>query len=290
MTVREALNAAEARLRKTGTPDARLDAEYMLAEALRAPRLSLLVDKQRPVPAPAAAAFEGMLARREKREPLQYILGEQGFMGFSFRADARALIPRNDTECICEAALAHLEPGMEALDLCTGSGAIAVALKKLRPAVCWTATDLSEAALSLARENARRLGAEVEFLQGDLFAPLAARRFDLIVSNPPYIPLGEREQLQREVRMEPEMALFAGTDGLDFYRRIAREAPGHLNPGGYLILEIGDTQFAAVAALLEAHFEAPRRIRDLNGLDRGVAARLRAEEGKGGNACAGSAV
>ena len=90
--------------------------------------------------------------------------------------------------------------------------------------------------------------------------------------------------------MDPDMARFAGTDGLEFYCRIAREAPGHLNPGGYLILEIGDTQFAAVAALLEARFEAPRRIRDLNGLDRGVAARLRAEEGKGGNACAGSAV
>lgn len=290
MTVREALDAAEARLQKTGTPDARLDAEYMLAEALRAPRLSLLVDKGRPVPAAAAAAFEGMLARRERREPLQYILGEQGFMGFSFRTDSRALIPRNDTECVCEAALARLRPGMAALDLCTGSGAIAVALKRLRPAVCWTAADLSEDALSLARENARRLGAEVEFLQGDLFSPLGARRFDLIVSNPPYIPLGLREQLQREVRMEPEMALFAGADGLDFYRRIAREAPGHLNPGGFLILEIGDTQFAAVAALLAERFEAPQRIRDLNGLDRGIAARLRAEEKKGGSACAGSAV
>ena len=275
MNVREALDAAVRRLEEAHVPDARLDAEYLLAEALQTPRLSLLIDKLRPVPEEVQAVFDGFVSRREVREPLQYILGTQPFMGFSLRTDARALIPRNDTEAVCEAALQVLPKNGAALDLCTGSGALAVAIKKLRPDASVTASDVSADALSLARENAAALGAEVFFAEGDLFAPLKGTRFDLIVSNPPYIPEGLRGELQEEVRKEPTLALFAGVDGLDFYRRIVREAPEHLLPGGWLVLEMGDDQFEAVSAMLTECFEDITLIRDMNGKPRGARARMK---------------
>ena len=281
MTVLEALRGAEKRL--AAVPDPRLDAEYLLAETLRLGRLELLLNKQRALTAAEQGAFEALLARREKREPLQYILGSQSFMGFSFKTDPRALIPRFDTEALCEEALALLRPGDAVLDLCTGTGALAVALKKLCPQARVTASDVSREALSLARENAQALGAEVRFVEGDLFQPLAGERFQGIVSNPPYIPSGLRGRLQPEVEKEPALALFAGADGLDFYRRIAKEAPDYLLPGGWLALEIGDGQGEAVAALLKAQFEAIRILKDLSGLPRVVSARLKEGEGHAGS-------
>ena len=281
MTVLEALRGAEKRL--AAVPDPRLDAEYLLAETLRLGRLELLLNKQRALTAAEQGAFEALLARREKREPLQYILGSQSFMGFSFKTDPRALIPRFDTEALCEEALARLRPGDAVLDLCTGTGALAVALKKLCPQARVTASDVSREALSLARENAQALGAEVRFVEGDLFQPLAGERFQGIVSNPPYIPSGLRGRLQPEVEKEPALALFAGADGLDFYRRIAKEAPDYLLPGGWLALEIGDGQGEAVAALLKAQFEAIRILKDLSGLPRVVSARLKEGEGHAGS-------
>ena len=268
MTISEALKQGEYRLR--AVPDPRLDAEYLLAHVLGLPRLRMLTEKGRALTDEEAAAFDALLRRREEREPLQYILGSQSFMGFSLRTDPRALIPRNDTEAVCETALDHLAAGQRALDLCTGTGAIAIALKKLRPGAQVTAADVSEDALALARENARRLGADVRFLRGDLFAPVEKESFHLIVSNPPYIPVSLRGKLQPEVEREPALALFAGEDGLDFYRRIAREAPRHLLPGGHLVLETGDGQAEAVCALLEGAFQHLRVFRDLNGLPRGV--------------------
>lgn len=273
MTVGNALALAEARLREHGVPDPRLDGEYLLAEALGAPRLSLRLEKGRVLTEAEKARFLSMLKRREGREPLQYILGTQPFMGLDFKCDPRALIPRNDTECVCEEALRHIRPGMAVLDLCTGSGALAAAIRKLCPGAAVYASDISADALSLARENARRLGAEITFAQGDLFAPFPETCFDLIVCNPPYIPEGLRETLQAEVRREPETALFAGLDGLLFYRRIAREAPEHLNAGGYLVLEIGDDQFAPVSALLEKDFSEITLTHDLSGRPRCVSAR-----------------
>ena len=268
--VLEALRAAENRL--GAVPDPRLDAEYLLAEVLGVSRLALLMDKGRELTEKEAAAFEGLLSRREKREPLQYILGSQSFMGFLFKTDPRALIPRNDTEALCEEALRHLAPGHLALDLCTGSGALAIAMQKLCPRARVTGTDISPQALSLARENAEALGAPVRFLQGDLFAPVAEERFHLIVSNPPYIPEGLRGRLQSEVEKEPSLALFGGADGLDFYRRIAREAPPRLLPRGRLCLEIGDGQAEAVSALLAEAFEEISTSKDLSGLPRVVSA------------------
>ena len=281
MTVLEALRGAEKRL--AAVPDPRLDAEYLLAETLRLGRLELLLNKQRALTAAEQGAFEALLARREKREPLQYILGSQSFMGFSFKTDPRALIPRFDTEALCEEALTLLRPGDAVLDLCTGTGALAVALKKLCPQARVTASDVSREALSLARENAQALGAEVRFVEGDLFQPLAGEWFQGIVSNPPYIPSGLRGRLQPEVEKEPALALFAGADGLDFYRRIAKEAPDYLLPGGWLALEIGDGQGEAVAALLKAQFEAIRILKDLSGLPRVVSARLKEGEGHAGS-------
>ena len=273
MTVLEALRKAESRLQ--AIPEPRLDAEYLLAEALHTSRLMMLIDKSRALTAAEEKAFERMVARREKREPLQYILGSQSFMGFSVKTDPRALIPRNDTEALCEEALRHIRPGDRVLDLCTGTGALGIAIKKLSPKAVVIATDISEAALSLAKENARSLQAEVCFLQGDLFTPVSGEQFDVIVSNPPYIPEALRGHLQVEVEKEPALALFAGEDGLDFYRRIAKEAPGHLLPQGWLCLEVGDGEAEAVAALLKMNFESVRILPDLNGLDRVVSGQMR---------------
>lgn len=273
-TIGAALHAAQARLTAAGVPDAALDAEYLLAEVLHCPRLSLRLEKSQPLTAEQASAFEALLLRREQREPLQYILGTQPFMGFLLRTDSRALIPRNDTEALCEQALLRLQPGQRALDLCTGTGALAIAMKKLCPKADLTATDISLSALALAQENAERLGAEIRFLQGDLFAPVAGEKFHVIVSNPPYIPEGLRGRLQAEVNQEPALALFAGADGLNFYRRIAEQAPAHLQPGGWLLLEIGDTQYPAVSALLSPAFTGISLVQDMSGLPRVVVAQL----------------
>ena len=274
-TVLEALKAAEARLKNI--PEPRLDAEYLLAEVLGISRLEILLNKRRELTGKEAAAFEALIARREGREPLQYILGNQSFMGFGIKTDSRALIPRFDTEALCEEALKYIRPGNRVLDLCTGSGALAVAIKRLCPGAEVIASDISEDALSLAKENAERLGADVRFVQGDLFTPLADERFHVIVSNPPYIPEHLRGRLQAEVEREPALALFAGADGLDFYRRIAKEAPEHLSSGGRLCLEIGDGQGNAVKALLSEGFDDIQVLNDLNGLPRVVSAAVKEE-------------
>ena len=270
--VLEALKTAEQRLR--AVPDPRLDAEWLLSEVLGVSRLDMLLNKRRELTQAEEAAYEALLARRENREPLQYILGSQSFMGFSFKTDSRALIPRFDTEALCEEAFKYVRPGCRVLDLCTGSGALAAAIKRLCPGAEVTASDISEAALSLAKENAQRLKADIRFVQGDLFSPLEGEQFSVIVCNPPYIPEALRGRLQAEVEREPALALFAGEDGLDFYRRIAREAPAHLLPKGRLCLEIGDGQGDAVKALLAERFKDIQVLNDLNGLPRVVSGYL----------------
>ena len=272
MTVREALVWAENELQQV--PDPRLDGEYLLAHVLKMQRLPMLLEKMRALTEDQAVAFQALIARRKAREPLQWILGEQPFMGFSFKTDARALIPRNDTEALCEEALRHIRSGSSVLDLCTGTGALGISVKKLCPRAEVTLSDLSSDALSLARENAERLQADVRFLQGDLFAPVPDEKFDVIISNPPYIPDVLRGKLQEEVNREPDMALFAGSDGLDFYRRIAREAPLHLMPGGWLCLEIGDDQADSVPALLQDAFVDVQVLPDWQGLPRVVSGRV----------------
>ena len=275
MTIREALLQGAARLEQAGVPDARLDAELLLARVLSEDRLRMRLDGARPLTDGQRRAYDALLCRRQTREPLQYIEGEASFMGLSFRVAPGVLIPRQDTEILCEEALARMKPGARVLDIGTGSGALAVSLARLGRASQVTAVDVSDAALAIARENAQRLGAAVRFVKSDCFAALAGERFDLIVSNPPYIAREEMETLMPEVRCEPELALAGGEDGLDYYRRIAREAPAHLLPGGCLLFEIGWRQREAVSALLRESVGEPFSLKDYGDNWRVVGAALR---------------
>jgi len=275
MTIQDAIRQGTRLLEAAGVPEPRLDAEYLLAGVLQQPRLSVCLNKMEPLADGHWDAFQKLLDRRQTREPLQYILGETPFYGRSFKCDRRALIPRPETELLCELAIAAMPANARVLDLCCGTGAIGITLSLERPGSQVTLTDLSPEALSLAEENARRLGARCAFCRGDLFDAVDGERYHLIVSNPPYIPAAVCEELQAEVMKEPLMALDGGADGLDFYRRIADEAPRHLLPGGRLMLEIGYDQGEAVPALLEKSFAQVQLHHDLNHLPRMVTAQLK---------------
>lgn len=273
MTARECLRRARLRLEEANVPDADIDAAWLLGSVLGTGRLETLALGGRALSAREEAAFETLLSRRLAREPLQYILGETDFMGRRFLARPGVLIPRNDTELLAQLALSRLFPGERALDLCTGSGILAVTLSLSVPEVQVDAADLSSKALALARDNAALHRANVNFLEGDLFSPCAGKCYDMICCNPPYIKSGDLPLLQEEVRFEPDMALDGGADGLDFYRRLAEHAPVYLVSGGRLVLETGDGQAEAVAALLLDDFDDIRIYDDMAGLPRAVAAR-----------------
>ncbi|MBE5776131.1 MAG: peptide chain release factor N(5)-glutamine methyltransferase [Clostridiales bacterium] len=275
MTVRELLREGVRVLNEACVPSPKLDSEFLLAEALKTPRLNLLLSQSDEVPSSAEESFRALLNRRAGREPLQYILGTESFFGLPFRVSPHVLIPRDDTESLCERALEVLKQNGAVLDLCTGSGALAVAIAHTRQDARVSACDLSPDALSVARSNAALNGVSVQFYEGDLFAAVGEKTFDLIVSNPPYIPDGDIASLQEEVRFEPRMALAGGGDGLDFYRRIAKEAPLHLNENGWLCLEIGDTQGRDVMALLAPHFDSVTLHHDLSGHPRVVRGRVK---------------
>ena len=262
MTVREALTQGAARLESAGVPDARLDAELLLARVLGEDRLKMRLDGTRALDDEQVQRFNALIARRQTREPLQYIEGEAAFMGLTFRVAPGVLIPRQDTEILCEEALSRMKSGARVLDIGTGSGALAISLARLGTGAQVTAVDVSDIALSIARDNAQRLGAQVRFLHSDCFDAVAGETFDLIVSNPPYISREEMETLMPEVRREPELALAGGEDGLDFYRRIAREAPAYLSEGGCLLFEIGWQQRDAVSALVRESVGEPFSLKD----------------------------
>ena len=276
MTLGQWLDAAERELTQTGSPDPGADGEGMAVDILGVTRSTLglmaksRLDDQRQV------QLDSWLSRRAKGEPLQYIEGVAWFMGLEFGVDPRVLIPRPDTETLCEEALDILSqrPNATVADICTGSGAIGISVKKLCPTAHVTLTDLSGDALLVARSNALRLGVQVEALQGDLYAPLGARAFDMILCNPPYLTGEDMQNLQKEVGFEPSMALYGGEDGLDFYRRLASGAKDHLNPGGWMLLEVGMGQAEAVAGMLEAALGCDDAviIDDLNGIGRVVKA------------------
>lgn len=272
-TIHEALRGAAARLNAAGVPDALNDAALLLSHVTGEPPLNLRADGGRPLPQEALTAFEALILRREKREPLQYILGEAPFMGLMLRTAPGVLIPRFDTEALCQQAIARMTDGARVLDLCTGTGALAVAIARQYPRARVFAGDISPQAVSLARENAVRCGVALDARMGDLFAPFAGETFDIIVSNPPYIPTGDLAGLQAEVKKEPALALDGGPDGLTLYRRIAADAPAHLTDRGWLLLEIGSGQAADVRSLLASDFEQISVHADLNGLDRVVAGR-----------------
>lgn len=263
MTIRETLKAASARLEAAGVPDSAYDAQAMLAHLLGEDMLRMRAEGYRELPEEVRARYEAMLARREMREPMQYILGETEFMGLTFHVEPGVLIPRFDTEVLCEEALRRLGKGKRrVLDIGTGSGAIAVSIAKLAPDSEVTAVDVSDTALCVAKGNAEKNGVQVRFIKSDCFAELKGETFDMIISNPPYIDEGEMKELMPEVLREPELALYGGEDGLDFYRRISREAPAYLAPGGCLLFEIGWKQKDAVSALVRETIGEPFALKD----------------------------
>ena len=278
MTVQEALQLGADML--AAVPDPRIDAEWLLCDTLRMRRLMLRLYPAQELTAAQEARYRDLLRRRAARQPLQYILGMQEFYGYDMLVDDRVLIPRPETEILCERALMSMKnvTSPRIADLCTGSGAIAITLKLGRPDAEVCATELSPDALEVARENARRNGAEIAFYPGDLLAPLRGRTFDCIVSNPPYIKTGALNTLQPEVTREPRMALDGGQDGLVFYRRLAAEAADYLAPGGRILLEFGDGQAEDVQAVFVAaqRFTDLRIHRDLHGLPRVLEAALTA--------------
>lgn len=275
MTVRQILREAADALRGVGIADPIVDASLLLSHVTGIQPLMLRADSWREASEEEYAAFRALLERRLSREPLQYILGEVEFMGLNLRVAKDVLIPRYDTEPLCEQAISRLHENQRVLDVCTGTGVIALTIKKHCPSAQVSACDISDTALNLAKENAQRNRLSVDFRLGDLLSPFAGETFDMIVSNPPYISREDMLSLQPEVQKEPELALFGGEDGLDFYRRIVHDAPAYLAVGGWLLFEIGCAQAKDVCALMEKDFSELSVYQDLNGLDRVVAGRLK---------------
>ncbi|MCC7230954.1 MAG: peptide chain release factor N(5)-glutamine methyltransferase [Fimbriimonadaceae bacterium] len=266
MTVQEWVREAAARLQSAGIESAKLEAQVLAAHVLNTNRTWILTH---PTEEFYDLAAETLLQRREGREPLAYIVGRREFFGRMFRVRPGVLIPRQETETLLEAALASLESG-PILDIGTGSGCLAITLKLERPEVNVTGLDISPIALDVASGNAESLGAEVDWVQSDLFECIRGRHFEIIVSNPPYI--GIAEPLIPEVRdFEPGSALFAGKDGLDFYRRLASETAPYLAPDGRIFLEVGHEQSDAVKVLFIEHgWKHETTVRDLSGSERVV--------------------
>jgi release factor glutamine methyltransferase len=256
-TIEAVLRWATDDFRSRGIETPRLDAEVLLAHALASTRIRLVVDSKKPLETGELGRFRDLVKRRRAREPTAYILGSREFYGRTFRVDRRVLVPRPDTEALVETALLRTRPAsmsMRALDLCTGSGCVALTLARERPTSAFVATDVSEDALAVARDNAARLGAyNVAFRRGDLFAAVdPSYPFDLVTANAPYITSRELSTLMPDVRdFEPRLALDGGGDGLGIVRRIVEGAPKPLRKGGVLAVEVGKGQAPAVAELFE---------------------------------------
>jgi release factor glutamine methyltransferase len=254
---------------------ARMDSELLLMHVLDRNRAWLLSHGEDDVPEPACEKFVKLLERRYRGEPIQHITGECEFYGLPFRVTRDVLIPRPETEHLVAKVFELLplfHPRPRIIDVGTGSGAIAIALAHDWPSAALTATDVSEPALDVARWNAERIGFanRIRFLQGDLFEPVAGEYFDIVVSNPPYVPNSDRALIAVEVReYEPALALFGGKDGLDVYRRLIPAAFAALVPGGFIALEIGFTQAEAIECMLAAHgFQNIEFTPDLQGIPR----------------------
>jgi release factor glutamine methyltransferase len=265
--VREALDSAVVALSAAGVDTPRLDAEVLLAHALGVDRARLVIDRDLAVAGPAVRTFQDAVRRRSvEREPVAYITGTKGFRQLDIGVDRRVLIPRPETETLVEAAL-DLPRGARVVDVGTGSGAVALALKDERPDLDVVGTDMSPDALAVARANAARLGLDVAFVEGDLLAGLDA---DAVVSNPPYV--ADASPLQPEIaRHEPPVALYAGPEGLTVIRRLVDQVAG--SPARFVALEVGMGQAAEVGEVLRAAgFTSVATHRDLAGIERVVAA------------------
>ncbi|HJV82458.1 peptide chain release factor N(5)-glutamine methyltransferase [Noviherbaspirillum sp.] len=245
------------------------EARILLSHALQLSRVQLITQSERCLTADEANTVSALFQRRIDGEPIAYILGEREFFGLSFHTTPAVLIPRPETELLVELALARLPHGGQVLDMGTGSGAIAVAIAYSRPDVSVTALDVSEAALDLANRNAARNGAHVSFLRSNWFDAINAAQFDLIVSNPPYIVENDPHLTQGDLRFEPIDALTDHADGLSALRTIVSGAPEHLKSGGWLLMEHGYDQAAAVRELLVKHgFREVQSWQDLAGIER----------------------
>ena len=279
-TYRELYEEGRRILEQAGLPDAALDARFLLEKVCGTNLQTLLVFPEKKVSEEEVNQYRAFIQRRKDREPTAMILGEWDFMGLTFRLNKSTLIPEQDTEVLVETALEELkrrglgEAPLRILDLCTGSGCILLSLLHELRNAGGLGTDLSEEALEAARENAVRLGLQerAAFRQGDLWEPVGDERFDLIVSNPPYVPTEVIPTLEPEVRCgEPYAALDGGEDGLVFYRRIMREAAGHLKPSGIIIVESGFDEAPQIAALMQDQkLRGIRTVKDYGGLDRVV--------------------
>lgn len=272
MRLGELQRQAELRLQGGAHPDrARLDATFLLQEALNQPRTWLLIHNEDDLDQSVTEKYLQKVERRLTGEPIQYLLGKTEFFGLPFTVNPAVLIPRPETEHLVEKALelAGRFTKPRIIDIGTGSGAIAVSVAHSLPEACLTAVDISPKALEVARENARLNGVGIDFQLGDLLSSVAGS-FELILSNPPYIPESDRPTLAVEVREhEPELALFAGVEGLDIYCRLIPQAFAKLHPGGWLLLEIGIHQAPAIRQLLfDAGFTEISFVPDLQGIER----------------------
>jgi len=254
---------------QAGLPLDPLENRILLCHALGLTRVGLITQSHRVVNEAESAALAALVARRQAGEPIAYIVGKREFFGLDFKVSDAVLIPRPDTELLVELALERLPPQGKVLDMGTGSGAIAVALAHTRPDAKVTALDVSAAALAVARDNAMANGAAVRFLQSDWYGAVAGEQFDLIVSNPPYIADGDVHLSQGDLRFEPVGALTDHADGLSALRIIVGGAPDHLAKGGWLLMEHGYDQAAAVRALLaDAGYSDAQSWHDLAGIER----------------------
>ena len=268
LTLKEALAKAVDKLQQMAVPDAEIDALYLLSYVTGLDRAAFFLHGEEPRAEPDMIRYRDLVTKRGERIPLQHLTGEQEFMGLDFHVNEHVLIPRQDTECLVERVLPYVD-GKRVLDVCTGSGCIAIAIAKLGKPFIVHGVDISEEALAVARQNATELNASVELFAGDLMTKMDGQ-YDVIVSNPPYIPPSVIEGLMPEVRLhEPMLALDGGQDGLEFYRKIARQAVARLAPNGRLFLEIGCEQAAAVAEILQKQgYREVQVFQDLAGKDR----------------------
>lgn len=275
MTLQQTLKEGERKLEKEGVPEAGLNAWYLLSACFHLTKSQFFLRAEEVAEEDRSRQYRQWLEKRCRRIPLEYITGETEFMGLPFTVNEYVLIPRQDTECLAEEAL-HYTAGADVLDLCTGSGCVGISLAKLGQCKSVMLSDFSAEALSVATENAEKNGVLVEIVRSDLFQALRGA-FDLIVSNPPYIPRAEIPALMPEVsRYEPVCALDGSEDGLLFYRRITKDAGSFLREDGRLMVEIGAGQGEAVMQLMhENGFREVKIKKDLAGLDRVVSGQLK---------------
>lgn len=275
MTFRQAMEFGTKLLSESGISEAKNDAWLLLSMICKINYTYYYVHMEEEVEPDAISEYESVLRKRAEHIPLQYITGEQEFMGLNFHVNSAVLIPRQDTETLVEQALKVVKPGMHILDLCTGSGCILISILKNVTDVTGLGTDISKQALLVAKENAKLNDVTAEFERSDLFDGIS-ETFDVIVSNPPYIPTEVIHTLMLEVaQFEPYQALDGKEDGLYFYRKIIQECKAYLNPNGKILFEIGHDQGDAVSAMLRLmEFQNVRVVKDLAGNDRVVIGEL----------------